>query len=65
MAEEIRDHISELFDLKMKQQEMEAARIERELMKIRRLIEKRRENREQIIERKMRELTGRGDELDW
>jgi hypothetical protein len=63
--EDVRTHISELFALKMKQQEMGAAMIERELKEIHSLIEKRKKNREQIIERKLRELTGQEDELGW
>jgi len=57
--------VGQLFELREKQRAEEAARIEQELQKIRSLLEERRKNRDLIIERRVKQLMGEEDTLNW
>ena len=57
--------VGQLFELREKQRAEEAARIEQELQKIRSLLEERKKNRDLIIERRVKQLMGEEDTLNW
>ena len=62
---ELKGVIKELFDLKLKQRQRELQRLEQELKNIKDEIEKRRINKEQIIQNRFDEITGKNDSLRW
>jgi hypothetical protein len=63
--EELADVLGQLFDLREKKREMEAQQIEAELKHVRTILEQRLKNREAIIQKRLDELTGSAEALDW
>ena len=62
----LRAMLEEVFDLRLKRPELQIRRMEREIEEIRAAIEKRKENREAIVERRLQEMVGREDDaLGW
>jgi hypothetical protein len=57
--------LEELFDIRENRREKEAEEIERELKRIRAMLEKRQGNRAKIIKRRIADLTGEGEALEW
>ncbi|HHL73101.1 MAG TPA: hypothetical protein ENJ29_11385 [Bacteroidetes bacterium] len=57
--------LTELFDLREQDRGREVQRLEKELARLRQSLEKRRKNKERIIERRLAELTGMTDDLRW
>lgn len=62
---ELKGVIKELFDLKLKQRQRELQRLEQELKNIKDEIEKRRTNKDKIIQTRFDEVTGKNDSLRW
>ena len=65
IREELREIIEQGFALSQEIREFEAAQIERELDKVRTMLEKRRQNKQIIIERRMHELLENDDPFKW
>jgi hypothetical protein len=65
LVKELTGIVGQDFELREKQRAEEAARIEQELKKIRSLLEERKKNRDLIIERRVKQLMGEEDTLNW
>jgi hypothetical protein len=63
--ETLKAKLGELFDLREKKREMEARQIEAELKNIRELLAKRKTNRDAIIQKRLKELTGENEGQEW
>ncbi len=63
MQRELREVVNKQFEIRQQRRTLELKRIEGELQRLRETIERRAKNREQIIERRVGELTGREDDL--
>ncbi|MCD5397508.1 hypothetical protein LR003_01065 [candidate division NPL-UPA2 bacterium] len=57
--------LSEIFDLRQEERETETKRLERELKRLREKIIRRWENKEAIVNRRLKEMTGEVDYLQW
>ena len=57
--------LEKLFDIKEKERKLEVEMLEKELAKLKESLEVRKKNKAQIINRRLSELTGMGDYLDW
>lgn len=62
---ELREVLAQHFELREWFRHREVERLERELAEMREALEHRHENREGIIEKRLRQLLGKGDDLDW
>ncbi|MBU1694963.1 MAG: hypothetical protein KKC51_13500 [Verrucomicrobia bacterium] len=66
LKQQLQEMLNEIFDLRLAERELEVKNLERELTKIRTMLETRREAKPQIVERRMRDLTFEVDEaLGW
>ncbi|GEM_PF-1659282 len=66
LKEQLRRTLDEIFELRMAERELEVQHLERELNHIRSLLDTRRQAKDQIIDRRMRDLTFESDEaLGW
>ena len=66
LKNQLRETLDEIFELRMAERELEVKHLERELNHIRGLLDTRRQAKDQIIDRRMRDLTFEGDEaLGW
>ena len=65
LLKELRGVLSEAFGLRQASMKDEMRELERELQRLRTLVEKREENRDAIVERRIEQLTGEGDFLEW
>jgi uncharacterized protein YdcH (DUF465 family) len=63
MKQEIHKLVSKQFEIRQQRRTLELKRIEGVLQRLREAIERRAKNREQLVERRVSELTGREDEL--
>jgi hypothetical protein len=63
--ETLKVKLGELFDLREKKREMEARQIEAEVKNIRELLAKRKNNRDAIIQKRLKELTGENEVQEW
>jgi septal ring factor EnvC (AmiA/AmiB activator) len=63
MKQEIHQLVNKQFEVRQQRRTLELKRIEGELQRLREAIERRAKNREQLIERRVSELTGREDDL--
>ncbi|MBI4564787.1 MAG: hypothetical protein HY716_08875 [Planctomycetes bacterium] len=57
--------VSQLFDVRERERAQEVESLRRRLDDLTRLLEKRKANRDRIIERRLRHLQGEPDELEW
>ena len=65
MVAQLKAMIEQGFDLKQKLRRLEALLIERELMRLRNVIDTRETNRSIIIARRIQDLSGEANEYDW
>lgn len=66
LRKQLEDMVNEIFDLRLAERELEVKNLERELNKIRTMLETRREAKAQIVERRLRDLTMEADEaMGW
>ncbi|MGI9174971.1 MAG: hypothetical protein ACR2GR_06600 [Rhodothermales bacterium] len=65
LTEELRQQLDEIFVLKEENRRRETEQLEKELKVLRDQLSKREEKREQIIERRLNELLGRPQDLEW
>jgi hypothetical protein len=63
--ETLKTKLGELFDLREKKRELEARQIEAELKNVRDILAKRQTNREVIIQKRLKELTGDNEGQEW
>lgn len=63
--QEIRELLNQLFELRQELREYEVKMIEKEAQERRSKLEKRKENKEMIVDRYLKELIGESDEWDW
>jgi regulator of sigma D len=61
---ELKANISKLFDMREQKREQEIARFDQHLTELKSRLEKRKANRDQIIEKKLKEMTD-GNEIEW
>ena len=65
-VDELRSLLEQIFDLRMKQPEMELRHLEDEVRKIREMVQRRHEARDRIIDRRLENLIDEADEdLEW
>jgi hypothetical protein len=60
IKENLKANLSELFDLKSKGQELRVKRMEADLAKLKKNLEKRKVNKDKIVEQRLEQLTGEG-----
>lgn len=65
LRKQISETVNQHFDVRQKRRELMLARMEKELARMREELKKRSELREQIMNRRMNELTGERNELDF
>lgn len=65
LTEELRRKLEDIFALKEENRRRETEQLEKELEKLRDQLRNREENRAAIVEHRLNELIGRGQELDW
>ena len=63
--EELRDVLEEIFEIKQGMMKAELEHMEKELDRLRGLIERRDSNRDRIIERRLTEMVGDSENLEW
>ncbi|MBI4616264.1 MAG: hypothetical protein HY720_21805 [Planctomycetes bacterium] len=61
----LRETLGAIFEMREQMRRRELERLQHEIEEMRQALERRRENREAIIEKRLREMTGEGDDLDW
>ena len=61
----LREVLTEAFNIKLEMMKQEAKALEQELDRLKILVDKRQASREAIVERRLKELTGEEDVLDW
>ena len=62
---ELKQVLSRLFDLKQAQHKAEIEELEKEVAKLKEIYKHHKENKEQIIEERLKELTGKKKPFDW
>ena len=63
---QLRDMLSEVFDLRIEEAQKELQRLEKEAAELRQNLGKRKQNKAKIVERRMNELTAvEGEEMEW
>lgn len=65
IKDNLRGLLNELFDLRQEEQEIRARRLERRLKKLQENIIRRKENKETIINQRLKKMTGEVDHLQW
>lgn len=65
IKEDMSRHLSELFDLKEKERKLEVEKLEMKLQELKKAIDVRSKNKNEIVQRRMQELFGEGQYLDW
>lgn len=61
----LKEAVSKLFDLREQMRAREVEMIQRRLAELTKMLDKRKAGRDQIIEKRIRQLSGEADELDW
>lgn len=64
MTAELRGLLSKTFDLRLREPEFELKRLEQEVAEVKALIEKRKANKERIVEHRLNELIG-AEDIEW
>ena len=62
---DLKNLLSDIFDLRQKEREVEIERLRKELERLQEKIIRRRENKETIVNRRLKEMTGEADYLQW
>ena len=65
LTAELRQKLEEIFSMKEENRRRETEQLEKELSKLRDQLQKREQSREQIIDRRLKELIGERQALDW
>ena len=64
-ATELKEILSKLFDLRQQEREKSLQQLEREVKEVREALEKRKAKRDEMIQRRFDQLTGRAEMLEW
>ena len=64
-AEELKSLLNELFDLRQQERESTVQQLERELKEVREALEKRKARRNEIIQHRIEQLTGKAELMEW
>jgi len=64
-ATELREVLNKLFELRQEERERTVQQIDRDLKELRESLEKRKARREEIIQHRFDQLTGKAEMLDW
>ena len=62
---ELKSNLNQLFDAKEKSRSLEVEVLEKELAQLKESLKVRKQNKNEIINRRLNELIGKGDYLDW
>ena len=62
---ELKSNLNQLFDAKEKSRSLEVEMLEKELTQLKESLKVRQQNKNEIINRRLNELIGKGDYLDW
>ena len=62
---ELKPNLNQLFDAKEKSRSLEVDMLEKELAQLKESLKVRKQNKNEIINRRLNELIGKGDYLDW
>ena len=62
---QLRKELEQLFDLKEQERRLEVEMLERELKELKASLDARKNNKKEIINRRLNELIGKGDYLNW
>ncbi len=62
---ELKELLSKLFDLRQQEREKSLQQLEREVKEVREALEKRKAKRDEMIQRRFDQLTGRAEMLEW
>lgn len=65
LRKQLADKLAELFELREQSRARELADLKRRVEELEKVLQKRRENRQKIVEKKMREMLGERDPEDW
>jgi len=66
LTAELREKLNQVFELRLREPELEILHLQREIDELKSVVEKRQKNRERIVERRLRDLVGEVDEgLEW
>ena len=65
VATELKEVLSKLFDLRQEEREKNVQQIDRDLKELRESLEKRKAKRDEIIQHRFDQLTGKAEMLDW
>ncbi|MFH1421654.1 MAG: hypothetical protein ABIH42_02930 [Planctomycetota bacterium] len=61
----LKNHLSELFNIRQQEHEREIKRLEKELAKLKDIYNKHEENRDAIVEKRLKQIIGEDNEFDW
>jgi len=62
---DLKSKLNQLFDIKEKARSLEVEFLEQELAQLKEALKVRKSNKSEIINRRLNELIGKGDYLDW
>jgi len=62
---DLKSKLNQLFDMKEKARNLEVGMLEKELAQLKESLKVRKNNKSEIINRRLNELIGKGDYLDW
>jgi len=65
ISSDLKSRLNQLFDMKEKARTLEVGLLEKELAQLKESLKVRKKNKSEIINRRMNELIGKGDYLDW
>ncbi len=65
MTAKLREQLNELFDLREAGREREVKELEKRLVELRKILKERRERKAEIVKRRMEQMMGKGEVLDW
>jgi len=65
IVSDLKSKLNQLFDMKEKARNLEVGMLEKELAQLKESLKIRKNNKSEIINRRLNELIGKGDYLDW
>ena len=65
LRSKLKQLLAEVFDLRLKEPEMHIQNLEKEINEMKGMIERRKANKDKIIQRRLKEMTGERNDLDW
>ena len=65
IIKDLKSHLNKLFDMKERARNLEVEMLEKELTQLKKSLKVRKNNKSEIINRRLNELIGKGDYLEW